>query len=417
MKKKYLISIFIAASLMVIFALSHKTWLNQCEKNNNAATVRVKQKTYVCSMHPQVTRSEPGDCPICGMSLIEKIEQDENSFDTTLKEIVLPVNESFQGSVRTITPALIALPLTVEASAIVNFNKAASQVISAHFGGYIERSFVKTRFQKVKKGQKIYEIYCPDIYADRWSYVKLLQAFPDRDDVTKEALEWLVGLGLSKGQIDSLKRAKIPDYHLAVYSRAEGYAVSKDFTSESLQEFAGSGFNDGLTVETGTPLFRLLDEKAIRIDLKVKIRDAGLLRKGQKVLLTDPLDAGKNFEALIDQVDPLNSSSFQTAKIYLKSDNISFQLTPGRQLAATIYAGSHTGLWVPSTAIAETGQHSMVFVEKDNRFIATEVRTGMHTGTKTEILSGIDENSALAEKAMLLIDSDGYICTGFRTGL
>jgi hypothetical protein len=28
--------------------------------------------TYVCPMHPEVVRKEPGECPICGMNLVPK---------------------------------------------------------------------------------------------------------------------------------------------------------------------------------------------------------------------------------------------------------------------------------------------------------------------------------------------------------
>ena len=28
--------------------------------------------TYVCPMHPQIVRNEPGSCPLCGMDLVEK---------------------------------------------------------------------------------------------------------------------------------------------------------------------------------------------------------------------------------------------------------------------------------------------------------------------------------------------------------
>ena len=48
----------------------------------------------------------------------------------------------------------------------------------------LNKSFVKYQFQHIKKGQKIYEIYCPDIYTEQWNYVKLVQAYPDRDDLT-----------------------------------------------------------------------------------------------------------------------------------------------------------------------------------------------------------------------------------------
>ncbi|MEO7991335.1 MAG: heavy metal-binding domain-containing protein [Chryseolinea sp.] len=30
------------------------------------------EKTYTCSMHPEVIANKPGKCPKCGMELIEK---------------------------------------------------------------------------------------------------------------------------------------------------------------------------------------------------------------------------------------------------------------------------------------------------------------------------------------------------------
>jgi len=57
----------------------------------------------------------------------------------------------------------------------------------------------------------------------------------------------------------------------------------------------------------------------------------------------------------------------------------------------------------------QPGQRCSVFVLDNNKFIATEVRAGVRSKGKIEILSGIDRNSQIAEKALLLIDSDGFI--------
>src|SRR5580700_10162245 len=40
-------------------------------------------KIYLCPMHPQVSKDEPGDCPICGMSLNEKsgLLFEQNDYD------------------------------------------------------------------------------------------------------------------------------------------------------------------------------------------------------------------------------------------------------------------------------------------------------------------------------------------------
>ena len=33
---------------------------------------RGTQATYTCPMHPEVTSNEPGECPKCGMTLVQK---------------------------------------------------------------------------------------------------------------------------------------------------------------------------------------------------------------------------------------------------------------------------------------------------------------------------------------------------------
>jgi hypothetical protein len=41
------------------------------------------KSTYTCPMHPEIKRSEPGQCPICGMNLVPekkpKAEQDHEA--------------------------------------------------------------------------------------------------------------------------------------------------------------------------------------------------------------------------------------------------------------------------------------------------------------------------------------------------
>ena len=57
------------------------------------------------------------------------------------------------------------------------------------------------------------------------------------------------------------------------------------------------------------------------------------------------------------------------------------------------------------------GSDKTVFVMDENKFVATEIITGVRSDDKIEILSGIDQNSKIAEKALLLIDSDGFIAS------
>jgi hypothetical protein len=41
-----------------------------CSSNEASKSGKVAQ--YTCPMHPEVVKDQPGDCPKCGMKLVEK---------------------------------------------------------------------------------------------------------------------------------------------------------------------------------------------------------------------------------------------------------------------------------------------------------------------------------------------------------
>ena len=424
MQKKYLKIAGLSALAALIIILTAVSFRGQ-GGNNGAKKHAEGAIQYVCSMHPQVIRDEPGDCPICGMFLIELIALDKNKYDSSMTDIVRPVNKLVLAAVRTVVPRQMSVPVVIETAGIVNYDPGKVQTVSARFGGVIEKSFVRYQFQYIRKGDKIFEIFAPNIYDDRWNYVRLIQTYPDREDLTVEALEWFRLIGLSKGQIDTLKKTIRPDYYFAVYSPAEGYAVSYDFNpeitfnSEAGKDVvsggyspgsAGVGLIDGKSVETGEPLFKLADIRSLRIELKVKTEECPLLRRGQMVVVSDPLSPERQLTTSIDQVEPLNGGIFQSVRIYIR-DNERI-LSAGRQVKAKIETGERVGLWVPASAVVDLGTRRSVLVRNENKFIPVEVSTGIEADGKIEILSGIDSTSVIAEKALLLFDSDGIISPG-----
>jgi ABC-type glycerol-3-phosphate transport system substrate-binding protein len=42
------------------------------QSGDPAAQKSVKVVQYTCSMHPEIVQDKPGDCPKCGMKLVEK---------------------------------------------------------------------------------------------------------------------------------------------------------------------------------------------------------------------------------------------------------------------------------------------------------------------------------------------------------
>jgi membrane fusion protein, copper/silver efflux system len=383
-------------------------------------------KMYVCSMEPQIIRDKPGNCPICGMALIEKKDFEQNYADNRLNDVVKPVNETVLASVNTLSPVEADMPLVIEASGVINYDTRSIRTVSAHFRGIIEQSYVKYVFQPIHKGQEICRVYCPEIYATHMNYVNLIKNFFDQPEMTREARAWFANIGLTDEQVTSLAKSEKPDYHLAVYSDVEGFVVSSDFNPEqtlseqsvenplgvSITGGKGIGLSEGVVIEAGSPLFKVISTESVRADLKVRNEDAGLLYQGQKVLLTDAVSPERKLVATVSQIEPLNGGLFQLVRVYTSDPEK--LLLPGMKIQAQIMAGSKTSLWVPKSAIVNLGMHEAVFLQIDSVFVATEVRTGLHSGNQVEISSGIDQYSIVAANASLLTDSDGFIKTSTR---
>jgi len=73
------------AILILVLAVSTAMVFNACSGSSADKTDQTDQKPkveYTCTMHPEVVEDKPGDCPKCGMALVEK--KADNQMDSTM---------------------------------------------------------------------------------------------------------------------------------------------------------------------------------------------------------------------------------------------------------------------------------------------------------------------------------------------
>jgi Cu(I)/Ag(I) efflux system membrane fusion protein len=110
-----------------------------------------QKEVYTCSMHPEIRKNKPGNCPICGMKLI-KLETHSMEVDTTLSENLLKPTDNFiVGKYQTITPLDTSINTELYLPGTVEYNPNSIVNIAARVSGRIEKMYVNYKFQKVNK--------------------------------------------------------------------------------------------------------------------------------------------------------------------------------------------------------------------------------------------------------------------------
>lgn len=69
MKKSLIFSIILFGGF---FLMSSTVLAQDAQKNK---IIEQKKVQYTCTMHPEVIQDKPGNCPKCGMTLVEKKEK------------------------------------------------------------------------------------------------------------------------------------------------------------------------------------------------------------------------------------------------------------------------------------------------------------------------------------------------------
>ncbi len=140
---------------------------------------------YTCPMHPQIIRDEPGSCPICKMDLVPKLMSNDAaaSVGTDLDNVLADPNAAVLSRVATVQPVPagaaaaggIAGADTLTLPGVVEYDPRRSRVVAARFGGRIERLLVRFNYQPVRQGQKLLDLYSPELVTAQQEYIFILE--------------------------------------------------------------------------------------------------------------------------------------------------------------------------------------------------------------------------------------------------
>jgi membrane fusion protein, copper/silver efflux system len=361
---------------------------------------------YTCTMHNSVQQPSPGKCPICGMELTPVRKEDVSTGTIVVDEV-----RRQQIGVRTSAVERRNISRTIRAVGQVTIDETRLADVNLRMSGWVHRLHVEEMGQRVKKGQTLFTLYSPELYAAEREYLTALRR--NRED-SSAAISELTGasaqrlrlLGMSEAQVRELERRGQAWENVPVVSPSSGYVIDKDIV-------------EGGRVEAGTRVYRIADLSRLWVDAEVYESDLAQVKVGQSAAVDLPYVPGRTFEGRVDYVYPTLSATTRTGRVRVALDNPDLALKPDMYANVELEVDLGERLVIADSAVIYTGPRRLVFVDLgEGRLRPQEVELGVHGDDYVEVTRGLEPGDVVVTSGNFLIAAESRIrsATGYWGG-
>jgi len=391
------------------------------------------KECYVCPMHKQVIKPAPGDCPICGMTLVKKEVPLEGARPAPgmeeitgikakagtegLRRISLDPRQRMLANVATTMVMPKEISQDVYTVGRIAYNEQTIQRVTAWFPGRVEKLYINFTGEYVKKGQRIMAIYSPELVSTEKEYLiakrsaaRLGQSeFPEvtsgADGMLDAARTRLKLWGLTDAQIGELDKTGEVRNSVDIYSPVSG----------TVTEVMA---RPGNYLAEGAELYKVVDLGSVWMKAEVYEYEFSKVSMGSKVEVTADAYPGKTFTGRVSFIDPSVNPESRTVGVRADFRNPGGMLKPEMFVNARVFSKPIRALTVPASAVLYTGTRDVAWVEVEpGVFEYREVKLGIRSGDDFQVLLGLREHDMVVTQGAFLLDSEAQLREGSGGGM
>jgi len=320
---KLILIILLAAGIglvagYVLFGQQSMTSMNHSHEhstnpNQQPATSNQSPEEWICSMHPQIRQPEFGICPICEMDLIPAGGNESDAplvLQMTQNSVKLA---NIQTSIIGQTAGQAGKTIRLSGKVQADERLASSQV--AHVPGRIEKLYVSFTGELVKKGQKIADIYAPDLITAQRELLEALKMKSVNSGLLEAARNKLRFWKIGEAAIKNIEETGDIQEVFSIYAQESGIVTKRRVAvGDHLME--------------GSPLFDLMNLQKVWVLFDAYEDDLANIRVGNRIEFTAAGIPNKTFKTRITFIDPLINPATRTAAIRTEVKNVNGLLKP-----------------------------------------------------------------------------------------
>ncbi len=390
------VGFILSGILMMSFyesGLIHEESLAGTTENNEK-----KPLYWVAPMDPNYRRDEPGLSPM-GMELIPFYEEESDGGEGPGTVRISPDVVNNLG-VRTGKVESTSFNSQIRTVGYVQYDEDRLVHIHPRVEGWVEKLFIKAAGDPVKKGQKLYELYSPELVNAQADFLQAL-----RQD----------SKGLQRAAEERLKSLHLPHDFIAKLKRDRRVKQTVLFRAPQSGVVDNLNIRQGFFVVPGTTIMSIGALDDVWVEAEVFERQAFLLKENANVSMTLDYLPGREWLGTVDYIYPSLNAEKRTLTVRLRFENQDRALKPNMFANIRIEnIDTEPSLQVPKEAVIRTGsQNRVVLAIGEGKFKSLEVEIGRVSDHSIEILSGLNEGDSVVTSAQFLLDSESSKTSDF----
>lgn len=412
MKKKSIVIIILLAFIIVaagIFYLGktrHKDSALPVKAAQNDQTKKEKKILFWrAPMNPNEIYNQPGKSKM-GMDLVPVYEDEASSSGTITISGAVQQNMNVKTAVvedRELSPKVIT-------NGILSIDEKTEYIVTTRVNGWVEKLYVNYTGQVVKKGEKLMDIYSPELVAAQQEFLTALSyqdsvkssAFPEAaasgDELLKSAVRKLELLEIPASEIKRLKTTGEVKTYITLYAQNSGTVIEKTVL-------------EGQKIMAGATLLRIADLSNLWLLADVYEYELPKIKLGLPAEITFNYIQEKIYHGKISFIYPTLDNKTRTVKVRFDVLNQHGELKPA-MYANVVIKGKQLGMYpvIPEQAVLRSGQKNIVILALDEgKFKPVEIKLGIYSDGYYQVLDGLTSGNTIVISSQFLIDSESNL--------
>ena len=347
---------------------------------------------YTCPMHPSIKNASPGQCPICGMDLTPVTQQEKASgvliVDQRRRQLI---------GLKTARVERGDLHQTLRLIGEVEYDPAILTDISLPYEGKVGKLFVVDEGTRVKAGDPLFTVSSPALYHAERDYIRLLETGTGDLEAGRQHL---LSLGLNESEIIELAVTRKMAAYRTRRAPVDGVVIHH-------QLIAGQVFMPG------DPLMQISAGTDMRIKAAAYESDVPYITEGMQAQVRLPYVSEEWVRGDVNHISPVLNHRDHTAEVFVDAD------WGGRRVLARSYAdvtleiNLRDKLLIPEQAVIHSGASRVVFVDQgEGRLQPRHIKTGRRNHDSIQVLEGLEEGEVVVTSGNFLLASESKLKAG-----